>query len=226
VAGEGDATAEPSRLYTLWERRVDASIHGVAIIAGLVGAALLLAVAADHGSRGAVLAAGVYSVALLAMFACSAAYNIGRRSRHQGWLRNLDQAAIFVMIAGTYTPFTTMYPTGWWSLVLTAAVWTVAALGIVARLFRGRLFERISVPLYLSFGWLGLATAAPLVHAIDTHVLALLATGGVLYTAGVAFHLWERLPYQNAIWHGFVVVAAAAHYAAVSASFRSVALPL
>jgi len=126
----------------------------------------------------------------------------------------LDHAAIFAMIAGTYTPFTTRLGSGWAS-GLTAVIWVVAAIGIASSCgSRGRI-ETISVVLYLALGWIGLAAAGPFMAALDARTLGLLALGGIVYTAGVIFHLWRRLPYQNAIWHGFVLIAAGVHYLAV-----------
>ena len=100
-------------------------------------------------------------------------------------------------------------------VALTGAVCSIAAAGIALRLLRPLVFDRISIAFYLALGWVGLAAIAPLVPFVQASTLVLLGAGGVLYTAGIAFHLWERLPFQNAIWHGFVLVAAAMHYAAV-----------
>ena len=119
------------------------------------------------------------------------------------------------MIAGTYTPFTLLRTRPFWDVALTTAVWTIATTGIALRLLRPHIFDRVSVGFYLALGWAGLAAIAPLVPMVHVSTLILLGTGGLLYTAGVAFHLWERLPFQNAIWHAFVLVAAAVHYAAV-----------
>ena len=118
------------------------------------------------------------------------------------------------MIAGTYTPFTTRLGNGWAS-GLTAVIWTVAAAGIALKLWQPRRIETISIVLYLALGWIGLAAAGPFMAALDASTLGLLAAGGILYSVGVIFHLWRRLPYHNAIWHGFVVVAAGVHYLAV-----------
>src|SRR5438105_3139885 len=97
----------------------------------------------------------------------------------------------------------------------TVAVWSLAAAGIALRLLRPQVFDRVSIAFYLALGWAGLAAIAPLVPLVQVSTLALLGAGGLLYTAGVVFHLWERLPFQNAIWHAFVLVAAGVHYAAV-----------
>ena len=149
------------------------------------------------------------------MLGCSAAYNLLRTSRRRDWLRRFDHAAIFAMIAGTYTPFTILGLQGGWSAGLTVVIWSVAAIGIALKLWQPRRIEAISVALYLGLGWIGLVALQPFVAALDTSTLSLLAAGGILYSVGVIFHLWRRLPYHNAIWHGFVVVAAGIHYLAV-----------
>jgi hemolysin III len=171
--------------------------------------------AATRGSPLELAVVATYSGGLLAMFGCSAAYQLLRSSRRRELLRCFDHSAIFLMIAGTYTPFTLLRIRPFWDVVLTAAVWSIAAGGIVLRLLRPQVFDRVSIAFYLALGWAGLAAIAPLVPFVQVSTLALLGAGGLLYTAGIAFHLWERLPFQNAIWHGFVLVAAAAHYAAV-----------
>ncbi len=201
-----------------WEIRVDGAIHVVAIIAALVGAIILILMADHRGGAEDVAAVAIYSVGLLAMFGCSAAYNLGRFTRHADWLRGLDQAAIFLMIAGTYTPFTVIDLSGAWSWSFTSVVWSLAIVGVLLRLLHGRLFARLSLGLYLALGWFGIVAILPLFHALHPATLILLVIGGALYTIGIVFHLWERLPFQTAIWHLFVVAAAAVHFAAVTVS--------
>ena len=118
------------------------------------------------------------------------------------------------MIAGTYTPFTTLW-TGAWSAPLTAAIWAVAVVGMIVKLCQPRRIERISIILYLGLGWIGLVAVGPFLASLGRTTLVLLAAGGVLYTVGVVFHIWKNLPYQNAIWHGFVLAGAVVHYVAV-----------
>lgn len=211
-----EQAAGAQRRHTRWETGVDGAVHAVAILAGILGAVGLLWLAASRGSAGHIAVAAIYSTSLIAMFSCSAAYNLNRWSPHGNWLRNLDQAAIFVMIAGSYTPFTIFFLEGPWRVALTTIIWSLCAVGIVIRLCHGRLFDRISLALYLGLGWIGLVALVPLVGAVDLSTLALLVGGGLLYTAGVLFHLWERLPFQNAIWHGFVLAAATVHFVAVA----------
>ena len=148
------------------------------------------------------------------MLGCSAAYHLRHASPRREWLQRFDHAAIFAMIAGTYTPFTVRLARGW-AEGLTAGIWIVAALGIAAKLWKPKGIARNSTVLYLALGWIGLAAAGPFIAALGLPTLILLAAGGVIYSAGVVFHLSQRLKYQNAIWHGFVLTAACVHYAAV-----------
>jgi len=215
IANSTAPMATALRALTRPERVADGVIHVVGITAGLIGAAILVIAAATRGSPLELAALATYSGGLLAMFGCSAAYQILRSSRRRELLRCFDHTAIFLMIAGTYTPFTLLRTRPFWDVALTGLVWSIAVAGIALRLFRPRVFDRISIAFYLALGWAGLAAVAPLVPSVQTSTLVLLGAGGLLYSAGVVFHLWERLPFQNAIWHGFVLAAAAVHYAAV-----------
>ena len=209
-----DAARQPSRS----EYATDAAVHAVGIALGFAGAATLLIVALPRGDATALAAVTIYSAGLLAMWICSGFYNLWRSCRRRELLRCSDQSAIFAMIAGTYTPFSLIYMDGLLSLAMTLIIWLVAALGIALRLLHPDRFERVAVALYLALGWVGLVTFGPLLSSMAPSTLILLAIGGVLYSAGVIFHLWQKLPYQAAIWHAFVLVAATCHYAAVLGS--------
>ncbi len=203
------------RPYSAGELALDRAIHWLGIGAGAAGATVLLFVfLRDHGaSRLAPIA--LYAACLMAMLICSAAYNLAAASQRREWLRRFDHAAIFLMIAGTYTPFTTLTLGGTWSILLTAGIWSVALAGAAAKLAFPRRLENASVALYLGLGWIGVIAARPVFAALDLPTLVLLAAGGLLYTLGTGFHLWRSLPFQNAIWHACVLSAAACHYAAV-----------
>jgi hemolysin III len=195
------------------ELAADRAVHLLGLGLGLPAAVAVVASAAG-GGWGELLSVALYAAGLLAMLGCSAAYHLRRTSPRRDWLRRLDHAAIFAMIAGTYTPFTLKLERAW-ATGLTAGIWTMAALGIAAKLWRPRALPSLSVALYLALGWIGLVALGPFTSTLALTTLLLLALGGVLYSAGVIFHLWQRLPYQNAIWHGFVLVAAGVHYSAV-----------
>jgi hemolysin III len=200
------------------EFAADRLVHVVGLVAAGVGVLVLAVLAATSGRPIDLIPVSAYALGLLAMLGFSAAYNIARRSRHRDLLRRFDHAAIFAMIAGTYTPFTTLALSGSWAIGMTILVWTIAGLGIALKLILPqRRWEGLSVALYLVFGWIVLIAVGPLSRAVDTSVLVLLGAGGVVYSLGVIFHGWGRLPFQNAIWHGFVLAAAAIHYAAICA---------
>jgi hemolysin III len=198
------------------ERLADGLVHGVGILAALGGGAALLALALSAPDRGAGLTAAtaLYDLCLLAMLGCSAAYNLSHSSRARPFLRRLDEAAIFLMIAGSYTPFTTQRFTGLWAPGMTAVVWTAALAGVAGKLVFTRLPEWLWTLVYVAFGWIALIAIRPLVNGLPVTALVLLVVGGLLYTTGtLVFH--SRLPFRRAVWHGFVVVAAGVHFAAI-----------
>jgi hemolysin III len=207
--------AEPRRPYRALEMLVDRQIHRVGLVAAGIAAAWLVAAAAASGSASIVFPILIYAAGLLAMLGCSAAYSLEADPRRREWLRRLDHAAIFLMIAGTYTPFTMTKLSGNWSTAMTVGIWTLAGAGIAIKLVRPRRFERASVVSYLALGWIGLIGLRPLALALDLDTLILLGIGGLLYSLGVVFHLWRSLPFQTAVWHGFVLLAAGCHYAAL-----------
>jgi hemolysin III len=183
--------------------------------AGVVGSAILVGIAAVVADRPTFSASLVYSVCLLTMLGCSAAYNLASNASRREFLRKLDHAAIFLMIAGTYTPFTTCRLNGVWAIGMTTAIWTGAITGAVMKLIGPRGVERGSIVAYLSLGWMILVGLRPMLGSVDAWTAVLIGVGGVLYSIGVGFHLWRTLPFHNAIWHSFVLVAASCHYAAI-----------
>lgn len=197
------------------ERLADAWVHALAVAAAVLGVAALLALALPRASRPMLVALLVYSFGLLAMPICSALYNSSTVPGRRDWLRRFDHAAIFLMIACTYTPFLAARTDEAWARWLLVYVWLVAGMGMAVKLIWVHHFARLSVLLYLFLGWSALAAIRPLTQAMSPVPIMLLVMGGILYSVGVIFHLWESLPYQQPIWHGFVFAAAACHYAAV-----------
>jgi hemolysin III len=159
----------------------------------------------------------LYGLGLLTMLISSTAYNLYVDHPERHILRQIDHAAIFVMIAGTYTPFLLVAVGGAWGHGLLAFVWAVALAGVVMKLTWPHRFDRLSIAAYLLLGWSIVVALDPLAAGVSAAGLALLAVGGLLYSFGVIFHVWTRLPYQNAIWHAFVLAAAACHFSAVMA---------
>jgi hemolysin III len=199
--------------YDRAEMVADGIVHAIGVSLGLVGADVLLFVV--HLARDAVAPVALYAAGLLSVLGFSAAYNLWPVSPAKWLLRRFDHAAIYVLIAATYTPFLALSKTGLAGFGLLAFLWLTALVGAAVKLaFPGR-FDRSAIALYLLLGWSGIIAGRSLVAALPEPILWLLAAGGLFYSAGVAFHLWEKLRFQNAIWHAFVVVAACCHYAAV-----------
>jgi len=201
--------------YRPGELAADRIIHLMGTLAGVVGSAILVGIAAVVADRRTFYASLVHSVCLLTMLRCSAAYNLASNASRREFLRKLDHAAIFLMIAGTYTPFTTCRLNGVWAIGMTAAVWMGAVTGAVMKLICPRSVERVSIVAYLALGWIILVGMRPMLSSVDVRTAVLIGVGGVIYSIGTGFHLWRALPFHNEIWHSFVLVAASCHYAAI-----------
>lgn len=196
-----------------WIADVVVHLLGLAFAVGAVTTlAVLLSLRPDL-PRG--ISLGLYALGLVAMLGCSALYHMTSHAHWKALFRRFDHAAIFVMIAGSYTPFALMVIGGIWGWALLGFVWGIALAGVALKLLYPLRFDKLSVAAYLLLGWTVLAALQPLVDAASLAGLVLLLTGGGLYSLGVVFHLWERLPFQNAIWHVFVLAAAACHFAAI-----------
>ncbi|HEY8614963.1 PAQR family membrane homeostasis protein TrhA [Phenylobacterium sp.] len=206
--------AKPPRHYpTPAAKCADLVVHVVGLTLSLVGGIVLLALAVVDGRISTVVGCSIYAAGLVAMLAFSTAYNFAHH-RHRPTLRRLDHAGIFLMIAGSYTPFTLGLP-GAWGWGMTAAVWSIATLGALGKLFLPGLDRKFWVGVYLALGWLVVVALGPMIDNVGWYALALLASGGVLYSTGVIFYVNKRLKFARAIWHGHVVAAAATHWAAV-----------
>lgn len=202
--------------YALGERIADAIIHVLGVAGSLIAVAMMIALAASSLPFGVTASLLVYGLATIVMFVASAAYHLIPVPDWKLFLRKLDQAAIFIKIAGTYTPFALIKMGGVAGYTLFSVVWAVALSGAVAKLLIQPKRDWFSIPLYLALGWAGLAAIQPLVMSVPSESLILLGVGGAIYTFGVAFHIWESLPYHNAIWHLFVLAGTACHFAAVT----------
>jgi hemolysin III len=201
--------------YSRGEIMADAAAHVLGLLFGLVATIALIVTASNHGQGLLLAGAGLYGLGLLAMLTCSAGYNLWPPSPTKELWRRFDHAAIFIMIAGTYTPLLLNRVGGEWGFGLLGFVWIVALIGAVMKIAFPRRWESLTIGMYLGLGWSIIFAIDPLMQAISTDNLILIAAGGVIYSIGVVFHLWERLPYQNAIWHWLVLIAAACHYIAV-----------
>ena len=202
--------------YDRAEIIADGVVHAIGVGLGLVGAVTIVAIAIKM-QRIDVAPILVYVIGLVATLALSAAYNMWPVSPAKWVLRRFDHSAIYLLIAGTYTPFLAQMKNVVASASLGIGVWSSAVVGIALKLALPGRFDRFAVVLCLLLGWSGVIAYDSLASAVPSASLWLLAIGGVLYSLGTLFHLWQRLRFHNAIWHGFVLLAASCHYSAILA---------
>lgn len=205
--------------YTKAEYWADAAVHALGLGFVFVAGPNLLASVAAQGHQGAIAAISVYVASLAVMIAASAGYNLAPIGTAKQWLRRLDHSAIYLKIAGAYTPFAVLSLSNGSGQPLLAAVWTAAAIGVIVKLLWPRRFRPFTLALYLTMGWAAAPLAGEVAASVRPETWTLVLVSGCLYTCGVIFHLWERLPFQNVIWHGFVLVATGLMYAAMANEF-------
>lgn len=205
----------PSRHYpSPGAKCADLIVHIAGLAFAVIGGAILMALSVRLGGLGETAAVGVYTLGMIAMLALSTAYNFAK-APHRPLLRRFDHAGIFLMIAGSYTPFTTQNLHGAWAIGMTTAVWTVALAGAAGKLFLPGLGRRVWVAVYLALGWLVLVAIKPMIEGLSWKALLLLALGGAIYSTGAVFYLIQKLKFRRAIWHGHVVGGAVLQYVAV-----------
>jgi hemolysin III len=201
--------------YDRAELIADGVVHGIGVLGGLVAATVLIVLTAIYATAFEVAVVSIYVAGLLSMLVLSATYNLWPVSRAKWVLRRLDHSAIYVLIAATYTPFIMEIKDSIFAVALLVGVWCVAIVGVVLKLSLPGRFDRLSVGLYLAMGWSGFMLYDAVVAALPAMALWFVIVGGALYSLGVIFHAWQRLRFQNAIWHSFVLLGAACHYTAV-----------
>ncbi|ESQ79666.1 hemolysin III family protein [Asticcacaulis sp. YBE204] len=199
---------------TLWARHADFIVHVAGLAFALFGGGVALGLAVNHGLLGKVAAITIYALGMIAMLAFSTAYNFARPNL-QPFLRRLDHAGIFLMIAASYTPFTTQSLDGAWAWGMTIAVWSLAVLGIAGKLFLPGLGKSFWVVLYIVLGWLIVIAIKPMLREVPPAAMILLALGGVVYSVGTIFYMMKKLKFRRAIWHGHVLTGATLHWVAV-----------
>jgi hemolysin III len=197
------------------EHAADGIVHAVGILAALVGGGLLVAVALVNRGVPMATAGAIYAMCLMAMLAASAVYNLTRPSRYRRVLRRIDEAAIFLMIAGSYTPFTIQLLPPDFAVGVTVAIWMAALAGAAGKVMWTKLSDRAWSLIYLAFGWLAVLVLGPVVPTLPPLAVAMLVIAGVTYSGGVLLYLNHAIPFRRALWHACVILGAAGHYGAV-----------
>jgi hemolysin III len=201
--------------YTPGEEIANGLTHGLGIVLAIAGLATMTAFATLNGDVWHVVACSIFGATLILLYTTSTLYHSIPGDRAKAILRIFDHAAIFLLIAGTYTPFMLVNLRGPWGWSLFAVIWSLALAGIALRLFlRGRLHGLV-VAIYVAMGWAIVVAVQPMLENVAPGGLLLLAGGGLAYTAGVGFYKWRSLRYHHAIWHGFVLLGSALHFFSV-----------
>jgi hemolysin III len=201
--------------YSFADELASSVIHGIGIVLSIAGLAILVAFASLHGNALTVVACAVFGTSLVLLYTASTLYHSIPVAAAKPALRALDHIAIYVLIAGTYTPFTLITLPGAWGWGLFVAVWTLALAGSALESGLLKRHHKLAVLLYVGMGWIGIIAFEPLSRQLQTGGMLLLLGGGAAYTLGVPFYLWRRLPYHHALWHVFVLTGSVLHFLAV-----------
>jgi hemolysin III len=210
-----EAHAFPERAQSLGEEIANAVSHGVGLLLAVVAALVLVVAAVQRGGAAEILGASIFGATMVLMYLTSTLYHALPRNRAKRVFRTLDHDAIFLLIAGTYTPFTLGPLRGTWGWRLFGLVWVLALAGIIYKTVGGVRYPKLSTCLYIAMGWLVIVAIEPLRLNVPTPGLFWLLAGGIAYTAGVAFFAPKRLRYSHFVWHLFVIAGTACHFAAV-----------
>ena len=186
--------------------------HAVATLLSITGLILMVVFSTRFGNAYHIVSSAVYGASLIALYSASTLYHFITPGRAKVILRKLDHAMIFILIAGTYTPYTLVNLRGAWGWSIFGVVWGVAAVGFALELFISKRVPWLSLSLYLGLGWLIVIAAKPLMITLESGGMALLIAGGVLYSLGILFYVWKKLSFQHAIWHLFVMAGSLCHF--------------
>jgi hemolysin III len=214
VHAGGMSTAD----YTPEEELANSLTHGLGFLLSIVGLVVLVTFAALRSDAWAVTACAIFGASLVLLYASSTLYHSLQASRPKHVARVIDHVAIFLLIAGTYTPFMLVNLRGPWGWSLFGVVWALAVAGTTLKVFFTGRFRVLSTLIYLFMGWIVLVAIKPLVQALPRGSLIMLFAGGLAYSLGTVFYLWKRLPYHHAVWHLFVLAGSVCHFFAVLGS--------
>ena len=201
--------------YSATEELANSVTHGVGLALSVIAAPVLIVAAASTKDAWRIVAACIYAATLVMLYAASTLYHSVRKLKYKEIWQRVDHSAIYLLIAGTYTPFTLISLRGAWGWSLFGVVWTLALIGVLLKSRFGARLPALSTWLYLGMGWVIVIAMRPLASHVAPAGLFWLALGGALYTGGVVFYVWERVRYSHAVWHVFVLGGSIAHFAAV-----------
>lgn len=204
------------RAWSFGEELAHSVTHGVGLLASVAGLVVLVVLAAGTGDPWRIVACSIYAATLVLLYATSTLYHALSATRARRVLQVLDHSAIFLLIAGTYTPFALVNLRGPWGWTLLGIVWGLAVAGVTAKAVFGTRWPIISTSLYLAMGWTAVIAVNPILAHVAPGGIVWLVAGGLAYTSGVVFYAWGRLRYSHAVWHVFVLAGSVCHFIAVA----------
>lgn len=203
------------RAYSLGEEIANSVTHGIGAVLSVWGLTLMLVMAMNENDATRIASSIIYGSSLILLFFLSTLYHSFKHHSVKAVFQMLDHCAIYLLIAGTYTPFLLISLEGAWGYSLMAVIWGLAAFGVVFKVCYGERYPRVSLLTYLLMGWLILVAGAEMIARVPIEGLMLLAVGGLVYTLGTLFFIWDRLPYNHAVWHLFVMGGSVCHFFAI-----------
>lgn len=207
---------KPPQKYSRAEEITNSITHGIAALLSVAGLSVLVVLASLKGDPWRIVSFSIYGASMVALFLSSTLYHSIPTQGAKRFFQRMDHAAIYLLIAGTYTPFMLVTLRGVIGWTLLSTIWTLALTGIALEIFCHGRFKRLSLALYLGMGWLSILVIKPVLTQLSSGGMFLLALGGILYTFGVIFYVWKRIPFNHAIWHVFVLAASTCHFFAMA----------
>ena len=201
--------------YSPGEETVNAASHGLGIILSITGLVFLIIYSVSNGNGYHLVSSIIYGTTLIFLYSASTLYHAAYQPKIKRFFQQLDHCAIFLLIGGTYTPFTLVTLQGGWGWTIFGLVWGLAAVGCILELLLGHRFKRLSLAVYIGLGWIIIIAVKPMIDSIDKGGLLLLFAGGLSYSLGTFFYAHEKKAYNHAIWHLFVLGGSVFHFFAV-----------
>lgn len=205
----------PVAKYSKNEELANSLTHGLGTLLGITALVVLLVISTMRGTASHIISSAIYGSSLIMLYGASTLYHSVHSPSAKKILQKIDHSSIFILIAGTYTPFTLVSLSGAWGWSLLGLIWGLAIFGVVLELATKKPYKKVSIALYLSMGWLIVIAIKPMIESVETGGLLLLLSGGIVYSLGVIFYVWKSFPFNHAIWHLFVLAGSTLQFFAV-----------
>lgn len=208
-------TPLPVAKYSKNEELANSLTHGLGTLLGVTALVVLLTISTMHGTASHIISSAIYGSSLIMLYGASTLYHAIQSPNSKKILQKIDHSSIFILIAGTYTPFTLVNLSGAWGWSLLGLIWGLAFFGVILELATKKRYKKTSIALYLLMGWLIIVAIKPMIENVETGGLLLLLSGGIVYSLGIIFYVWKSFPFNHAVWHLFVLTGSTLQFFAV-----------